>query len=125
MVDVLIAIGHHRPAAVPPATPHDDHLASEERISRAHDGADIHVVLPVLDRHDKVVPPRVEVGHDSCDRPISVLINDVATVTELEQLRIEPHVRRPGQRVGSDADIRQIRRGVVSHGYSRPRSASV
>jgi hypothetical protein len=82
-------------------------------------------VLPVLDRHAKFVPPRIEVGDNRCDRPVPVLVEDVAAVTVREQVGIETRIDRPRLRVRPDAD-REIRRGVVGafDDYSRPRSAS-
>ena len=86
--DVLVPIGHHRPAAIPSAAADDDHLGGEKRIRRAHDGSDVHVVLPVLDRHGELVSARIEVGDDRRDRPISVSVEDVAAVAVREQLGI-------------------------------------
>ena len=47
--DVLVAVRDHRPAPVPPSPAHDDDLRRVECVGRADDGADVGVVLPVLD----------------------------------------------------------------------------
>lgn len=125
MSNVLVPIGHHRPAAIPSAAADDHHLGGQKRIRRAHDRSDIHVVLPILDRHGELVSTRIEVGDNRCDRPISVLVEDVAAVAVREQLRIESRVGGPRLPVRPNADG-EVRRGVVGalDDYSRPRSAS-
>ncbi len=92
--DVLVSIGHHRPATIPSTAADDDHLGRLERVGRAHDRADVHVVLPVLDRDREVVAAGVEVGDDRLERPVPVAVDDVTAVAVLEQLRVEARVGR-------------------------------
>ena len=54
--DVLVAVGDHRAALVPAATADDVHGVGDERVGAAHDRADVHVVLPVLDGDVERVP---------------------------------------------------------------------
>ena len=48
---VLVAVGDHGAPPVPAAPPDDVHLGGQEGVGVAHDRADVHVVLPVLDGH--------------------------------------------------------------------------
>ncbi len=77
---VLVAVGDHRAAPVPPTVADDVHLGGEERVGGADDRADVEVVLPVLDRDVEVVPAGVEVGDDRLHRPVAVAVDDVAAV---------------------------------------------
>ena len=85
---VLVAVGHHRAAPVPAPVADDVHLAGEERVGRAHDRADVEVVLPVLDRDVEVVAAGVEVGDDRLQRPVAVAVHHVAPVALGEQLLV-------------------------------------
>jgi hypothetical protein len=89
MPDVLVTVGDHCPAPVPSPIPDDDHLAGLEGVGRAHDGADVDVVAPVLDGDGEVVPPLVQVGDDRLEPPVPVPVDDVAAVAVLEQFRVE------------------------------------
>ena len=95
---VLVAVGDHRAAPVPAAPADDVHLGGEERVRAAHDRADVHVVLPVLDRDMERMPLPVEVGDDRVHAPVAVLVDDVAGVAVREQFRIEARVVGPGLR---------------------------
>ena len=88
MQHVLVAVGHHRPAPVPPPVADDVHLTGEERVGGPDDRADVEVVLPVLDRHVEVVPPGVEVGDDRLHRPVAVPVDHVPPVALGEQPRV-------------------------------------
>lgn len=127
MPDVLIPVGHHRAAPIPPPPPDDDHLGGEERVRCADDGADVQVVLPVLDRDREVVPAGVQIGDDRVERPVAIAVGDIAPVTVSQQVGVQARVVGPGRRVGTDADLGGV--GVV--GFVRavtaqdsPRSAS-
>jgi hypothetical protein len=64
------------------------HRVGAEGIRAAHDGADVHVVLPVLDGDVKGVAGFVEVGRDGFDGPVAVPVDDVAAVAPCQQLRV-------------------------------------
>ena len=110
MTDVLVAVGHHRPAAVPAAPADDVHLAREEGVGGADDGADVEVVVEVLDGDVERVPPRVEVVDDRLEAPVAVPVNDIPPVAVLEQLGIQPVVVGPRPRVRTDAHRHWCRR---------------
>src|SRR5699024_6966416 len=95
---VLVPVGDHRTAAVPPPPADDVHLLGGERVRRAHHRADVEVSPPVLDRHVERVPPGVQVGDDRLQAPVPVLVDDVAPVAGGEQLGVEPVVVGPGLR---------------------------
>ena len=96
-------------------------LAGEERVGGAHDGADVEVVAPVLDRDGEVVAAGVEVGDDRLDRPVPVAVDDVAAVAVTQQLRVEPRVVGPGQRMRPDADLGEVvGRASVTDAVLRP-----
>jgi len=78
---VLVSVGHHRAATVPPPLADDVHLRGAERVGAADDRADVHVVLPVLDGDVKRMPVLIEVGHDRGHRPVAVAVDDVAAIT--------------------------------------------
>ena len=80
-------------------------LDGEERVGVAHDGADVEVVAPVLDRHVERVASAVEVGDDRLDAPVAVAVDDVAAIAAGEQLGVESGVVGPGLGVGADADV--------------------
>src|SRR5690606_18714596 len=48
MTHVLVTIRNHCTASVPPAASNDMDFLGQEGIGAAHHGADVHVVLPVL-----------------------------------------------------------------------------
>ncbi len=105
VLDVEVAVGDHRAPAVPP-TPADDVDGRDvERVRGAHDGADVEVVLPVLDGHVQRVTSGVEVGDDRIDRPVAVAVDDVAAVAVGEQCGVEAGVVGDGADPGADADL--------------------
>lgn len=113
---MLVAIGHHRPPAVPPSAPDDVDLGGEEGVGRTHNRSDVEVVTEVLDRHVEGVTTLVEVGDDGLEAPVAVLVDDVAPVTVQEQVGIQTWVCRPRLRVRADADRHLFTRGcVVDH----------
>src|SRR5215831_18833646 len=115
MSDVLISVGDHSATAVPPALPDDDHLAGQECIRGANDGADVQIVPPVLDSHGKRLPARIEIGDDRLDRPVPVAIHDIATVAVGKQFGVKARIFRPRLRMRADPDIR----------HDSPRSAKL
>ena len=109
--DVLVAVGDHRPAAVPAPVADDVHLCGQERVGGSHDRADVEVVLPVLDRDMEVVPPGVEVRDDRGHGPVAVAVHDVAPVAVGQQRRVVPGVGRRWALPRADPDFR----GAVRH----------
>jgi hypothetical protein len=119
---VLVPVGDHRPAPVPPAVADDDDLAGEEGVGRADDRADVQVVPPVLDGDRERMTPGVQVGDDRLDGPVAVAVDDVAAVTVAQQLAVEARVLRPRQRVRADADFDRMGRrspGIGRSGVGR------
>ena len=121
VAQVLVPVGDHRAAAVPPLASDDVHLGGEEGVGRPHDRADVEVVLPVLDRDVEGMPSRVEVGDDRLEPPVAVAVDHVASVAVLEQLRVVVRLGRPGALPGSDADDEALGRLVASRGQPRAR----
>ncbi len=95
MTNMLVAVGHHRPAPVPAPASHDVHLFCEESIGRAHDGTDVEVVTEVLDRHVERVSALIQVIDDRLKPPVAVTVHHIAAVTLFQQVRVEPVVTRP------------------------------
>ena len=95
MPNMLIPIGHHRSASVPPALADDMHFSCQKGVGRPHHASDVEVVLPVLDRDVKTMASLIEIGHDRVATPIAVSINDIAPITGREQLRVEAWVVWP------------------------------
>ena len=108
---VLVPVGDHRAALVPAALADDVHLGGPERVRAAHDRADVHVVLPVLDRHVERMPRLVEVGDDRRHRPVAVAVDDVAAVAVGEELTVVDRVRRPVGRVAGPGPDAHSERG--------------
>ncbi len=72
----------------------------QEGVRGADDGADVEVVLPVLDRHVESVASRVQVGDDGLTAPIAVGVHHIATVAVAQQLPIPVLVGREGPSQG-------------------------
>ncbi len=98
VVDVLVAVGHHRAALVPATLPNNVDRFRSERIRSANNRANVHVVLPVLNSNMEVVPAGIKVGHDSFHAPVAVLINHIAGVAVGQQVRIPVLASRPRAR---------------------------
>ena len=102
IADVLIAIGDHRTAAIPSSLAHDVNLCREERVGVAHNGADVEIVLPVLDGDVKGMPLAIEVVDDGLEAPVAVAVDDVAGVAVGQELGVEAVVVGPGEGMGAD-----------------------
>ena len=118
---VLVAVGDHRAAPVPPSVADDVHLAGQEGVGRAHDRADVEVVLPVLDGHVEVVAPGVEVGDDRLHRPVAVAVDHVAPVALGEQLARRTAPRRAA---APPTDRRRPPRARAASGRTAPAARS-
>jgi hypothetical protein len=103
VLDVLVAVGDHRAAPVPPPTADDVNRRSEKRIRVPDDSPDVEVMLPVLDRDMERMPAPVEVGNDRRLRPVAIAVDHIATVTRAQQLGVQPRVVRPWERMRTDA----------------------
>ena len=103
VLDVLVAVGHHGSALVPPTAADDVDGVGGERVGGAHDRPDVHVVLPVLDRDVERMPVLVEIGDDRLHPPVAVAVDHVAGVALAQQLRVEVVPLRPVTRPGADA----------------------
>jgi len=64
MPNVLVTVGDHCTASIPALTADDVDFLGHERIGGSNDGADIEIVLEVLDGDVKWVTLRVEVIDD-------------------------------------------------------------
>ena len=105
--DVLVAVGHHRAAAVP-APPSDNVYGRDvEGVRGAHHGPDVEVVLEVLDGDVQRVPGGVQLGDDRLASPVAEPILDVAPISLGEKVWIQARIVGPGQRVGADGHAQQ------------------
>jgi hypothetical protein len=64
VMDVLVAVSDHCTAPIPALAADDVHLRSEKRIRRPDYGADIEVMLEILDRNVKGMSTFVKIGDD-------------------------------------------------------------
>ena len=92
VMDVLVAVGHHRTPTVPTLTPDYVDLLREEGISGADYGSDVEVVFEVLDRHMERMTLGVEIVDDRFELPIAIKIDHVAVVADAQQVGIEPWI---------------------------------
>lgn len=88
MLQVLIAVGDHRTAAIPAASAHDVHGINGKGVGGSHDGANIGVVFEILNRDVQRVPAGIDIGDNRFTAPIAIGVDDVAAVTIDKQLRI-------------------------------------
>jgi membrane-associated protein len=120
VLDMEIAVGDHRSTPVPAPTANDVHTRDVERVGGSHDGADIEVVLPVLDGNLQREPAGVEIGDDGRHRPIAVAVEHIAAIAVLEQIWVQPGV--VGPRVRMRSGTRRPRGGgdlLLTQGASR------
>jgi hypothetical protein len=54
---------------------------SEESICSSHDGTNIEIVLPILNRYMETVASQVKIGNNRFHAPVSILINNVPGIT--------------------------------------------
>lgn len=98
VVNVQVAIGDHRTASIPPSSAQDVHPGHVERIGGAHHRTDVEVVLPVLDGDVQWTTTGVKFGDDRLDTPVAIPINDIAPVTVLQQVWVQPCILWPRTR---------------------------
>ena len=80
VADVLVLIGNHRSTTIPTTTPDNVDLSREERVRCPHDGADVEIVLEVLDGDMERMPPSVEVLDYRLESPVAVSIDHVPPI---------------------------------------------
>ena len=102
VVNVQVAIGDHRTASIPPSSTQDVHPGHVERIGGAHHRTDVEVVLPVLDGDVQWTTTGVKFGDDRLDTPVAIPINDIAPVTVLQQVWVQPCILWPRTRSRTD-----------------------
>ena len=104
VADVLVHVGHHGPPSVPFALPDDVDLGGEKGVGGSDDRADVAVVFPVLDGDVELVSTTIEIGDNRLDRPVPVLIEDIAAIATSQELRIEAGVIGPRLSERADTD---------------------
>jgi hypothetical protein len=67
VMDVLIAVSDHGATPIPALATDDVHLLSKERIRCSDYGADIEVVLEILNRNMEGMPTFIKIGDDRLD----------------------------------------------------------
>ena len=102
VMNVQVPIGDHRPASVPASSSQDVHPGHVERIGGAHHRTDVEVVLPVLDGDVQPTTTGVKFGDDRLDTPVAIPINDIAPVTVLQQVWVQPCILWPRTRSRTD-----------------------
>ena len=107
---VLVTVSDHGATAIPALFTNDVHRGGQECVRIAHHGADVEVVLPILDRDVKPMAPSVEIGHDRLARPVAIGVNNVAAIAIAKQFGIVLRPFRPGLLMGTHPD-RWPRRG--------------
>src|SRR5699024_5666660 len=75
-----VFIGNHGTPTIPTTTTNDMHPGDIERVGGSHHGADIEIVLPIFDGNLERVAPGIQVSDDGLDRPVPVVVGDVATI---------------------------------------------
>jgi hypothetical protein len=78
---------------------------SEEGVCVPHDRSDIEVVLEILDGDVKAVTSCVQVGDNRFSCPVSILIQDIASIAGCEEFSVEPIVIWPGPGMRPNADL--------------------
>ena len=70
-------------------------LLRQHRIRRAYHRANIQIMLPILNRHMKIMAARIQVSNNRVHRPVTILIHHVTAVTLTQQLLIPMVALRP------------------------------
>lgn len=81
MPHMLIPIGDHGAAPVPPLSSHNVYFLSQECISGSNNRPDIEIVMKVFNTHMKWVALGIKIRHHRVKRPVAVFIDDIAPVT--------------------------------------------
>lgn len=110
VMNMEVAVGDHRTATIPAATPDDVHPGDIEGIGRTDDRANVEVMLPVLDGDVESMTGVVQIGHDRVEMPIAIAIHDIASVPGCEQLGIKARIIGPRFGVRPDTDLMLVGR---------------
>ena len=102
---MLVAIGDHGTPAIPAPFADDVDLRGKEGVRVAHNGSDVEIVLPILDRDVEAVASLIQVGDDRFSKPIAIRVDHVSPVAVRQQFRIQTWVIRPRRRVRTDPDL--------------------
>ncbi len=78
--NMLIAVGDHRAAFIPPPPPHNMDCRHRKRVRSAHDATDIEIVVEIFDGDMERLPPLVDIGDDSLHSPIAVMVFYIAGI---------------------------------------------
>ena len=70
-------------------------LLRQHRIRSTHHRANIQIMLPILNRHMKIMAARIQVSNNRVHRPVTVLIHHVTAVALTQQLLIPVVALRP------------------------------
>ena len=99
MTHMLISVGDHGSATIPALATHDVNFLRQEGIRGTHDGADIEVVVEILDGHVERMSPGVEILDDRLESPISIFVDDISAVAVAQQIRIKSIIVWPRKRM--------------------------
>ena len=103
MEHVLIPIRHHGAASIPLSLPDDVHGTGQEGVRIAYHGADVEIVLPILNRYVEWMATSIEIRHDRLMLPVAIAIDHIPSITGGKKGLIELIAARPWERVGTDA----------------------
>ncbi len=81
MAHMLIPIGDHGTAPVPPLSSHNMDFLGQDCIGRSNHRTDIEVMLKVFDGHMKWVALGIKIRHHRIKGPVSIFIDDIAPIT--------------------------------------------
>src|SRR5699024_12125829 len=96
VLEMLVTVGDHSAPPVPALASDDVDRIHREGVGGADNGADVGVVLEVLDGDVQLVAAGVDVRDDGVHLPVAVGIDDVAAVTVCARFRVAVYFR--GQR---------------------------
>ncbi|MDT4866761.1 hypothetical protein FQZ97_1016360 [compost metagenome] len=78
-----IPVGHHRPATIPVTLADNMHRRHIKGVGVAHNCANIHIMLPVLNRNMKIDSTLIKIGFYSLDRPVAIFIFNITAISTL------------------------------------------
>ena len=75
-----VAIGHHCTALIPITLSNDVYGADIKCIRCTYDRSNVEIVLPILNRNLQLVSLGIEISNNRGDRPIAIVVEDIASV---------------------------------------------